>query len=226
MDWFFCSVIPNSAFNEELIKNWSKGSFCGFHLEPVPDWVKEDEALGFMSWTDREKVRGSELAFTLEYQAEALGSPDPDWKGDSPRSVQKAIEEKVFLTGVALWMAKPSPISGGPMFHFDRPGDPTSLRSSSSFNPIQIAEHEQYASLSYEDLKMAGFLLAELLLLNRKATIWIAVDMLTRALPEKNWIARYLWLWIVLEALFGPGSPGETKISACNENRYVLERQS
>lgn len=207
--WYACSIALDSWFENSPISAPVELS-CGIRLEPVPKWVKSDEALKNLSWTDRKNISDAELAFSTEYEADALGSPDPDWKGTSQRSIQATVDEKFALSSIALWLAKPSRLTPGPVLHFGRTGDPASLRQSGSLRPILIAEEENDNVPTDEDLEQARQLLKVILSLHRDTTIWIAIRMLVRALNEPLWEVRYLLQWIILEALFGPESPNET----------------
>lgn len=207
--WYACTIALNSWFDDSPISEPIELS-CGIRLEPVPSWVKSDDALKLLSWTDRENIRDAELTLATTYEAEALGSPDPEWKGASPRSIQSVVDEKFVLAAVALWLAKPARLVYGPVLHFGRNGDPASLRQAGSLHPVLISDAEQENVPMSEDLKRAGQLLEIILSLRRNATIWTAIRMLVRALTESMWEARYLWQWVVLEALFGPESPNET----------------
>ena len=99
--WYACSISLNSWFDDTPITGPVELA-CGVRIEPVQSWVKEDDALKLLSWTDREHIRDAELAFAVEYEADALGSPDHEWKGASPRSIQSAVDEKISLASVAL----------------------------------------------------------------------------------------------------------------------------
>jgi len=207
--WYACTIALNSWLDDSPISEPIELS-CGVRLEPVPSWVQSDDALKLLSWRDRENIREAKLALATTYEAEALDSPDPEWKGASPRSIQSAIDEKFVLAAVALWLAKPARLVYGPVLHFGRNGNAASLRQAGSLRPVLISDTELGNVPVSEDLKRAGQLLEIILSLQRNATIWTAIRMLVRALTESMWEARYLWQWVVLEALFGPESPNET----------------
>lgn len=207
--WYACSISLNRWFNNSPISNHVELS-SGVCIEPVPSWVKEDDALKLLSWTDREHIRDAELAFAVEYEADALGSPDPEWKGTSPRSIQSVVDEKISLASVALWLAKPTRLTCGPILHFGRKGDSASLRQAGSLRPVLIREEEKENVPTTQDIAQARHLLSVILSLRRDATIWTAMRMLIPALTESVWESRFLWQWVVLEALFGPESPHET----------------
>ena len=207
--WYFCTIAVNASFDHtpwDEVTNLG----CGLQLERIPDWVKEDEALSLLSWRDREQIRDAEWSIATEYEADALGSPDPEWKGKEPRGIQSSVDEKFTLISVALWLVKPSPLTCGPLLHFGEKSDPASFRQSASLRPVLIREDENDNVPSQDDLTAAGEILKAILSLRRDATCWIAIRMLVRAVTEAMWEGRYLWQWIVLEALFGADSPNET----------------
>lgn len=207
--WYSCSISLNSWFQDSPITEPIELSH-GVRIEPVPSWVKEEKALKLLSWTDREHIRDAELTFAVEYEADALGSPDPEWKGAVPRSIQSTVAEKISLASIALWLAKPSRLTCGPILDFGRKGDSASLRRAGSLRPVLIREDEDENVPTAQDFAQAGQLLDAILSLRRDATIWIAIRMLIPALTESVWESRFLWQWVMLEALFGPESPNET----------------
>lgn len=207
--WYACSISLNSWFDDSPVEGPVELS-SGVRVEPVPEWVKEEGALEYLSWTDRNNIRDAKLAFAMEYEADALGSPDHEWIGSKPRSIQSMVDERFSLASAALWLAKPTRLTCGPTLHFDRKGSAASLRQSSSLRPVLIQESEAENSPTATDLVKGGDILKAVLSLRRDGTIWIATRMLVRALTEEMWEARYLWQWVVLEALFGPDNPNET----------------
>jgi hypothetical protein len=206
--WYGCSIVVHRFDRPVLAAPTSLAP--GVRLEPVPEWVKSDEVLKNLALNDRKAVRKSQVAFTSEYIADALGSPDPDWASSHPRSIQAATEEKFSLASIALWLAYPSPLSGGPVLHFSEAGDPASLRMAGSLKPVLVNKKETNNTPSMQDLTYSGTLLRAIMSLPRTGTIWVAARMLVRAVTEPAWETRYLLLWVTLEALFGSESPQET----------------
>lgn len=207
--WYACSIAVDSYFENYLVRGPVELA-GGIKLERIPEWVKSEESLQLLSSRDRQKIKDASIAFATEYEAEALGSPDPGWTGSTQRSIQGVIDEKFALASVTLWLVCPSPLSCGPTLHFGRKEDPASLRQTSSLHRVRIREDENENVPSAADLKRTGELLASILSLQRTGSTWIALRMLVRALTESMWEARYLWEWVVLEALFGPEDSNET----------------
>jgi hypothetical protein len=128
--WYACGVaITFFAEGDSVELPVELGA--GIRIDSVPEWVKTDEALRLLSWTEREAIRDAQIAFAADYDAEALGSPDSDWKGKQPRGIQSVVDEKFALAALALWLVKPTRLSCGPALHFSRAGDPESLRTAS-----------------------------------------------------------------------------------------------
>lgn len=207
--WYACAIAVDAWFNG---RPWETPIELSneIRLESLPDWVKDDEAIKNLSWSQRDQIKEASWVLATEYEADALGSPDPDWKGSAPRAIQETVNEKFFLASVALWVAKPSQLTYGPVIHFGRLGDSESHRQSSTLNRILIRDDEVDNVPTTEDFQVAGRYLNSFLSLERESTIWVAVRMLSRGLTEQMWEGRYLWHWIVLEALFGPDNPQET----------------
>lgn len=207
--WYACAIALNSGFEQAPIKE-PVPLAGGIRIEPIPDWVKDDEALGRLSWQERRWIKGAELAFAASYEAEALGSPDPSWDGAEPRSIQDAVAEKFMLVNIGLWLIKPCTLNCTPVLHFSQEGDSASLRQARSLRPVLVRDDEQENIPSRQDIEQAGKLLAILLSLRRDGNLWTALHFLILGLSELLWETRYLLQWIVLEALFGPDSAQET----------------
>jgi hypothetical protein len=219
--WCCYAILLHNCLEGDVSEPSDLGS--GIRLERVPSWVGETEYLEDLAWYDRERIREGELAFAVSYEADALGSRDPEWKGEKPRSTQEAIREKFGLLCVALWLVKPSRLSCGPVLHFERWGQPTSLRQVELLQPIVIAKQEYNNVISQDDLRNASNLLKIILSVNRSGTVGTAISLMHRALSEKRWDLRYLLHWIVLEALFGPQDPREASFRLAQRIGLFLE---
>ncbi len=183
---------------------------AGMRVEKIPDWVTSDEALQHHSRNDRTNIKKAGLVFCKRYEAEALGSPDPEWHGTNPRPIQDSVDEHFSLASVALWLVAPTWLTCGPVFHFGREGDSQSLRRSGSLRPMRVSSAESKHFPTSNEFAGAKSAFESILKIQRRGSCWIALRMLIRALTEEMWEARYLWHWVVLEALFGPENPGET----------------
>jgi hypothetical protein len=111
---------------------------------------------------------------------------------------------------LALWLTKPTNLGMGAVLHFRRNGEPASMAQYRSTQPMLIRDDEIDNVLDIADLARASALLNTITNLARDQTCWTAAWFLIRAVTDSLWQGRYLWLWIVLEALFGADNPNET----------------
>ena len=182
----------------------------GVKLESLPDWVKTEKALKFIGWSRRQSIsKFALIGFTIQYEAGSLGDPDTDWKGTKPRSKQEKAIEQILLANLSIWIAKPSKFSYDTILHFDRPGDPESIRQSISTFGLVPHHFDADTELSAEDFDTAIAVHNSICSLHRDGNLWTASRLLWRALSERMWEARFLLLWVVMEALFGPTDPRE-----------------
>lgn len=223
--WYSCSVALNCWFKNDPI-NKAVPLSCGIILEPIPEWVKEDEALKYLSWNDKKNIKDSELVFSTRYKADALGSHDPDWKGKNPRGIQSVVDEKFTLASVALWLIQPTNLSCGPTFHFNQENDSSSMRSSGNLKSISIDQDELDNTLTLDHIIEAGEILERILLLQRDGNIWYATRLLVLALTEKTWEIRYLLLWVILEMLFGSENQQEITYRLSLRVAFFIEHDS
>lgn len=164
----------------------------GVRIERLPDWVKVDEATGLESWSTREHIKEAVAGFVMEFEASALDA-----------GAQKAAE-KIFLAGVAMWLAQPTGWSPAHITHFGEKGRAGSLRQTGECSVLRVAPDQAYDVPTPEALAKAARLHAAILALRRDGAVWSALRHLTIAAPEDLWEPRYVMMWVALEALFGP----------------------
>ena len=75
---------------------------------------------------------------------------------------------------------------------------------------IRPFERDAHNTLSRDDFSLAKRLGDAASALSVRASTWVAMMLLWRALTETWWENRYLLLWVALEALFGSANPSET----------------
>jgi hypothetical protein len=189
--WYSCGFIFDGYVPDAVLKVPVELAE-GVRIERLPDWVKAEDALELESWSTKERIKRAVAGIVVEYEADAMDA-----------SVQKA-EEKIFLAGFALWLAQPSGWSAAHITHFQKKGQSASVRRTGDCNAVRVRQDEAYAVPEPQALSLAGRLLAAILRLRRDGNVWIAVRFLTMALTEKLWEPRFVLVWIVLEALFGP----------------------
>lgn len=195
----------------------------GVSFVEMPNWARSDAALKLLSWAKRTRLqRDCQFAFLTQYEAAALGTPDPDWEGPEPRSIQDRVAEKLALANTAVWLARPTQIPVEVVLHFDRPGDGTSMRQSSSYEGLLAHDRDRGNQLSMQNLSFAKQLNEGFLALTRDGTIWTATRLVWKALQERMWEVRFLLHWIAMEALFGSTDPQETTFRLSQRAAFFL----
>ena len=208
--WYTCAPIPDYSDDSGVISQPLELA-NGIKIESVPDWIKTDQALEHLSWSRRNVIQKHLLfGFTIEYKAKSLGDPDLDWNGVQPRSLQEKAEELIQLANLALWISKPSQLSYDDTLHFDRLGDPTSLRHARSGFGLVPHPKDIETELTFDDFQQAKIIHTVLCELSRNSTLWTAIRLLWKALADRMWESRFLLMWVVMEAIFGPTDPRET----------------
>lgn len=201
--WYACAIAVALVSPEQKPSHPIELS-NGVRFEPIPDWIKGASAATGLDSQNQNFIEDSVIVISAEYEADGVGSPDPTWRGKSPRSIQTSIDEKFSLANIAFWLTKPSPLTFGPVLHYYNKGDPDSLMQSGSLKHTRVSPADHNNVLTLNDISEAGQLLGSILDLDRNGTIWLAIRTLISAVTERNWEIRYLLLWIVVETIFGP----------------------
>jgi hypothetical protein len=176
----------------------------GVVLSPSPDWLKKEEILKDLGLADRENLTRHQYALMKEYDANSLGEPDPEWHGKTPRSKQDAALEMIQLADLALWLASPSSIGFSRIIVADFRTGTWSRVEFTRVDPLLPRRKDLDNEVKKGDLESATELHSGLAALAREGAVWISARTLWAALKQEEWTVRYLMLWIVLEALFGP----------------------
>ena len=195
----------------------------GVRLEALPEWVRSEEATKHLHASQRSEIkRFTQYGFRLDYKAASLGDPDPDYKGDEIRSIQDKAVELFNLANLALWLFKPTPISLPTYIHFDRPGDPKSVRSSNSGQGSIHHERDADNKLTTSDIDLAVKLHGTLFHLDRKKTVWLTSRLVWKSLFERLWEIRVLIQWVAIESIFGPQGGGELRYRIAQRIGFFL----
>jgi len=140
-----------------------------------------------------------------KFQAKNLKENDPDWNGKNPRSVLDRAHEILQLINLSVWLAFPCSINYSIIVTFKILKNTWNWENLSSL-PNSLYAHKKYARnrLRQENIERAKILLNGLMHIPRPSAIWVAGYSLWTSLTERTFEVRYLFLWIALEALFGP----------------------
>jgi hypothetical protein len=180
-----------------------------FVLQDVPEWLRRDtEILRDIGRAQRDLTLAARHALVSEYEADSLGFPDPEWKGPTPRSIQKLRFQSAFLANTALWLSQPSAVCFTTGFHAL-----TRLSGGQTIDPLSViqTEHEgpyychpkdsQNPVLPKHVIRAAR--LCELLeTVPRRNPVWASLRNVSAALLSYFPDYRYPLFWQALESLF------------------------
>jgi hypothetical protein len=89
----------------------------GFVLQDIPAWLKAEPILKDLSRVEQHSFSEAKHALVAEYEAAAIGEPDPSWKGKEPTSIQDSKHELVYLANIAMWLMHPTTVCFSATFH-------------------------------------------------------------------------------------------------------------
>jgi hypothetical protein len=176
----------------------------GVYVALIPDWLRADGLLKNLSQWDLARFEACTHCFVHEYEAEALGSPDPLWKGPDPRSIQDAKIELSYLANLALWLQRPGPIGFNLIFHAPEWSSRFSIQGTERCDRYLCHPGDSDQKITSEDIEPASKLYGALTQIPRHSAPWTAISALIAALQMNREEIRHLLLWVALEALFGP----------------------
>ena len=177
-------------------------------LQSLPDWLLaevSDDSVDLLRGKILESL-GDEAPYCLmvEYQADALGSPDPDWKGESPRPIQESAFERVRCAFLSLWLVRPTSVHFREVVHVVNHRSERVVRQILKYDslcPLPTYVDDPY---TVEEFDRSRLLFNALTHLSTNGTLRTAAQATMRALTEQGWTLRFLIFWLVLESLFGP----------------------
>jgi hypothetical protein len=182
----------------------------GLVLQDVPQWVKDDTSyLADINLNDRQETLDAKHAFVAEYEAEAIGEPDPNWKGTKPKSIQDVKFQSAMLANLALWLRQPSPVCFTVGFHaLSRPVPDQAekvqiILQAPADPPLYCHPNDLHNPVKVNHLVKAGELHVVLSTVPRKNAVWAALRAIWAALTSYQPDYRYPLFWQGLESLFG-----------------------
>lgn len=186
----------------------------GFVFQDVPDWVRKESFLDYLSHHDREGVLKARHALVAEYEASAIGEPDASWKGEKPKSIQDSKSEVALLANLALWLRQPSRVCFTVVLHalsWTIPGQEEKeqlIQRSESQTPLYCHPNDLRNPVSAAHVIKAAELHGVLCSIPRGNAVWVGVRALWAGLTMYAADIRYSLFWIALEALFGADDSG------------------
>lgn len=176
----------------------------GVSLQRLPNWVRNLDLVKFLSRSDRHSLDESTYGFLAQYTANSFGDPHSQSSTEYPLSRQTYAANLICLATISLWLIAPSPIGYNVMFQVARPGDEDSPGEVTSCDPVVVTDVETRHQLTLDELAGAKTVFETITQLERGGTPHTAIQYLGKALIERMWESRYIFHWIVMEAIFGP----------------------
>jgi hypothetical protein len=185
---------------------------AGVSIAPLPNWVKHEAALKHLDHGSRLRIlESAHLAFHAEYDGSDVSQDSPHL-AIAAGPLAERVYHMIYLASLAVWFAKPSTIGFDVVLHFDRDGDPESVRIAvASLERCYFHPWDADSQLTVADFDCARKLHAALLTLREHSTPLTAAQIVARAVRAEMLVSRFILHWVALEALFGPASPGETQ---------------
>jgi len=192
-----------------------------FHLTPkiwidvVPEFLREDKRLEEVSEYDRQLFDLCTHCLIIEYEADALNSPDLNWQGKETRPVEYANLELAYLANIAFWLQHPSPISFTSVFHMREMPEYGKfiIQASQRCNGFLCHPNDVNQRIRDQDLESARNLFTSLANVPRETSVWTALRSTAAAFQSDGEEIRYLLLWVAIEALFGTSMEIKFRIS-------------
>jgi hypothetical protein len=208
----WCSIAPiyYSDIEEKIELPFDLG--YNIRLLLKPGWITEDAISKYLGHSRRDwLINEANYAIEVLYDAASYGAPDPDWKGEHPRSMQDRALEFINLCNIAIWLSNPCDFRYELVFDVYKHEDKEKWNFRSYHEYIGLKPHKRYMDykLNMNDLLLSRNLLGVLMEIQRPSPVWVAIRSLWRALTEDSWEVRFLLMWIALEGLFGPYDPRE-----------------
>jgi len=151
-------------------------------IETVLEELRKDKHLQELAKYDQEWLEGCTNCLIIRYEAAAIYSPNPNWKGDQPRSIEEANREASYLANVAFWLQHPSPLTFWWLFHMPDFDNKFIVQSSEGGSHFLCHPVDKDERVKREDLDPAKALFAALVKIPRETPVWTALRSLIAAL--------------------------------------------
>jgi energy-converting hydrogenase A subunit M len=175
----------------------------------LPDWLVENQLnddIDLLMPKLREAVQKNKAKYciTVEYQADALGSPDPNWGGDNQRAIQDVAAEEIRNVFLLSWLVHSTTIYFSEVAHIANRISQRLVRQIRKFDPQRPLSCYSNDGLETKDLEKVRLLLKSLKQISLNGNLRTAINSVMRAQTEFDWTLRFLILWLVMENLYGP----------------------
>jgi hypothetical protein len=172
----------------------------------------DDPLVERVSDFDSQALAGVTHCLIVEYEAEALFCPDPEWRGKEVLTLEQRNAEYAFLANLALWLQRPCPISFTLFFHMSEFLQ-FAIQGAERAGGFLCHPHDEEYRIGPDDLLPAKALFAAMRKIPRETALWTTLRCTSFALQNNLEEIRYLLLWVALESLFGASTEVTFRIS-------------
>ena len=176
----------------------------GLILDAMPDWISNDPWLEVLSRQDQYAIKEATHGFIATYEAERFNSPDPTWKYPGEQPISEVKSGLAMWANLALWLSHPSPAHLIHVLYADVTDAVPQVKGSKTCPRIFHHAKDAIQSPSAEDIELARDLHLSIAKLERKGSVWGALQATWAALQMGADVIRFPLFWIALESLFGP----------------------
>lgn len=199
-------------------------------LQPMPEWLltKESEDTVDLLRPKLKEALGRDVPYciTVEYQADALGSPDPNWKGDRPRAIQEAAIQDARNVLLAFWLVRQTSVHFRIAAHVANHSSEPIVRQIAKYDPQCPLPSYVDDPYDADEIGQIRSLANALDRLSIQGTLRTAVHAVMRAQTEREWTLRFLIFWLVMESLFGPEDAREITFRLSQRVAMFLSRDA
>lgn len=219
----FAPVQPNWHLPEGIALPYRFSDRVSYRA--IPEWVFLDDRVDDLRSKIREKMQAGEThCIAVEYEADALGSPDPDRTGERPRAIQNSAADLIHYVNLAFWLARPTSLSFSLVVHAVNHGTEWVTRQIVTYDPMRPLQDYEVHVHTCEDFVKARVLFQAIDATVRRGTTRNAAAAIIRALTETEWVLRFLVHWLALECLFGPEDGREITFRLSQRMALFLEK--
>lgn len=181
----------------------------GVRLMEIPDWIHTPAVHDPLRAQVMESLDHEKLCISVDYVADALGTPDPSWKGQYPQDMQTSATDHIFSVALALWLTKRVSVGCDLVVDCNNTSGEWVTRRKGEHDAMLTMQHFDLEEFTVGDFEQAKVLYLAMVLVNPEGVVGIAVTCMMRALTEQTFPLRHILLWIAMEGLFGPDDAGE-----------------
>lgn len=222
----WCTVAPISYHdrNKLLEKGFQFSDEVSISL--YPSWLSDPGFKRQLSSDIEAIVDNNQFVLISQYEGHSLSDTDPSWTGDEPRTMEDKAFEEIQLATLALWISRPSLISFKTLIQAAKVN--TEWRRVLHFHFKGLSAHPRdiQTVLTIDDLEMSRDLFRQIKNLPRRGSVWVSLRTTLEALTEDWWEGRFLFLWVALEALFGPKDAREVSYRLSQRMGFFLAHDS